>query len=109
MFSRKKVYGEYKKDICPFCEKQATSINQQGVPVCQQHKTEELPLMKCVCGETLDLKTGKFGAYFHCMNCGNISFHKAMDINPKINFERKKEATQKKEITVTSDEADFIF
>jgi len=70
--------------------------------------------LKCVCGEWLDIKKGKYGPYFHCLNCGNVSFKKGLEINP--NIEAKDDDggtfTEKphvpKEITVTSDELDFL-
>lgn len=102
-----KRYGESKIDRCPFCSKTATSINKQGIPTCQKHKDRYLPALKCVCGETLDLKQGKFGPYFSCMNCGNMNFKKAMELNPNIK-EDKKVKKSSEEMTVTSDEVDFI-
>ncbi len=84
MAYRRKEYGKSKIDSCPFCGKRATAVNSQGVPVCQKHKYSELKDLKCVCGEWLDLKTGKFGPYFHCMNCGNINFRKGLDMNPNL-------------------------
>lgn len=117
-----KRYGQSKIEKCPFCENQSTTQNRQGVPVCQKHKDMNLDNMKCMCGEHLDIKTGKFGAYFSCMKCGNINFRKAMEFNTDLKSpvfkmnkgkERKdvmiqKEPQRRKEITVTSDELDFI-
>lgn len=78
---RKKVYGEYKVDKCPFCGSVATIKNPQGVPVCPAHKNEELENMKCACGSHLDIKEGKYGVFFLCRNCGPINLKKALDIN----------------------------
>ena len=121
---RKKVYGSYRIDRCPFCGKQATTKNNEGVPVCLNHKENKLPDLKCICGDYLDLKAGKFGVYFTCLRCGNISWQKAKSYNEEIFAklekgeepkEQKKEEKKKtipskpKEIVVTSDELDFMF
>lgn len=117
-----KRYGESKIQKCPFCEKQATSKNKQGIPTCQKHKDELLGDLKCACGEYLESKTGKFGPYFNCINCGNINFKKAMGMNQGnvYNKEVKKETnmkviekkrhyeTKSKETTVRSDELDLM-
>ena len=99
-----KRYGQSRIDNCPFCGKVAVTKNKQGVPVCSSHKDDRLQDLKCVCGEWLEVNEGKWGAYFRCINCGNINFRKAMEMNPQII--NKKE---KKEITVTSDQVDFIY
>lgn len=116
----RKVYGQSRVDSCPFCGKQAVTENPEGVPVCIDHKGESMPAMKCICGEWLDLRKGKFGAYFSCMRCGNVSFSKAMEANPnfgKTPEEPKKqenakpqyraEKETKKETVIRSDELDF--
>ncbi|MBI3035380.1 hypothetical protein HYY71_03585 [Candidatus Woesearchaeota archaeon] len=41
MFIPKK-YGQSRIDRCPFCQKQATIMNRQNVPVCASHKGEVL-------------------------------------------------------------------
>ena len=66
---------------CPFCEKQAVTENAQAIPVCVAHKKEKLPDLKCSCGDWLDVKKGKYGTYFSCMRCGNISFGKGLEMN----------------------------
>lgn len=76
-----KRYGQSKVEGCPFCGKQSTTTNKQGIPVCITHKDKELLDFKCLCGEWLDLKNGKYGPYFFCMKCGNISFSKGMEFN----------------------------
>jgi hypothetical protein len=85
-----KKYGAYKTDKCPFCDKQATTMNFQSLPVCQNHKNEELPLLKCQCSGFLDLKSGKFGSYFNCFKCGNINFKRAMELNEDLMKEHNK-------------------
>ena len=80
MFIPKK-YGQSKVDLCPFCQKQATSMNKQNVPVCSAHKEEILDGLKCVCGETLELLHGKFGVFFSCYKCGNMNLRKVLEFN----------------------------
>lgn len=117
-----KRYGQSKIDLCPFCEKSATAKNSQDVPVCQAHKKMLLPDLKCSCNSYLDLKKGKFGAYFNCMNCGNMNMKKALSLNPnfKVNANapvneaivktvNKPSKRDKKEITITSDEVDINY
>ena len=76
-----KKYGQSKVDKCPFCDKHATTANRQKVPVCQAHKDEYLDGLKCACGSTLDVLHGKFGAFFSCIKCGNMSLKKVMEMN----------------------------
>jgi len=77
----RKIYGESKTDVCPFCGERAITSNHQGVPVCMAHKQEELSNLKCVCGSWLDLKIGKYGPFFTCLNCGIVSYKKGLSIN----------------------------
>jgi RecJ-like exonuclease len=117
----RKIYGQSKIENCPFCGKSAVAKTEQGVPCCIEHKKAEMPNMKCVCGEYLDVQTGKFGAYFNCMNCGNKNWHKGLEMNDLIHGSIKpsneEEITPKKEVKTnsepniiytTSDEVDFI-
>ena len=120
-----KRYGQSRVDKCPFCGKQATISNAQGVPVCAAHKDSVLKDLKCVCGEYLDIRNGKFGAYFNCINCGNMNMRKALEINevksegkPKeipespserIEDYKKSQNTKKpKETTIRSDDPDYF-
>ena len=111
----RKAYGMSKTEKCPFCNATALSVNKQGVPVCRQHIKLDLN-MKCACGEWLDVKKSKWGAFFLCSRCGPISLAKAMALNPidaKDVVAEKKSSTIKpksepKEITLTSDDLDFI-
>ena len=80
MFRRKK-YSESKIENCPFCGKRSLTENSQNIPVCIEHKNTELLDLKCICGEWLDLKQGKFGPYFNCISCGNMNFNKALELN----------------------------
>ncbi|SRR3989344_1555349 len=124
-----KRYGQSKSNKCPFCGVEATFQNAQGIPVCRRHRDFSLDDLRCVCGESLEPMTGKFGPYFHCMNCGNINFRKGIEFNEgRINRKKEPELKMKnprkfeevkskikkdndgpREITVTSDELDFMF
>jgi len=103
-----KRYGESRIDKCPFCGRTALIKNSQGVPVCQSHKNHKLNDLRCMCGELLELKTGKWGPYFRCINCGNINLKKALEINPPKSPVKENKSTPK-EITVRSDEVDFLY
>jgi len=85
-----KRYGQSKLEKCPFCGKTATAENDQGVSTCLEHKQEKLPDMKCACGDYLDIRKGKFGAFFTCMQCGAISMKKALEMNPVPQVESRK-------------------
>ncbi|MEK6858208.1 MAG: hypothetical protein AABX39_06490 [Nanoarchaeota archaeon] len=76
-----KKYGQGKIDKCPFCQKQATIINSQNIPVCSTHKEEELDDLKCLCGDSLAILQGKFGVFFSCIRCGNMNLKKVIEIN----------------------------
>ena len=131
-----KRYGESKKQDCPFCGDFAITINEQEVPVCLKHKTSKIENFKCMCGDWLDLFAGKWGPYFRCMKCGNVTFKRALEINQGTLYQREGPKatpafktqfpagtanapanklvpstvqTGKKEIVVRSDELDFWF
>ncbi|MBI2660002.1 hypothetical protein HYX07_02475 [Candidatus Woesearchaeota archaeon] len=107
-----KKYGQSKLDKCPFCQKHATAMNSQKVPVCQSHKEETLDDFRCACGSPLDIMHGKFGTFFSCVKCGNINMKKALEFNdtkPKMqnrNFPQKTQ--QNKEMTVRSDDPRYF-
>ena len=119
MFIPKK-YGQSKIDKCPFCQKQATIKNKQGLPVCTDHKQELLDGLKCLCGSNLEMLSGKFGIFFSCFKCGNINLRKALEINdvkPRVKQENtentysglgRKETTGRKEITIRSDDPRYF-
>ena len=96
-----KRYGQSKIDKCPFCEKQGTLLNKQGVVVCTRHKSETLDNLKCVCGSTLDLLNGKFGVFFSCKRCGNVNLRKALEYNT-IKPKTKTEVENKDNVKITS-------
>lgn len=103
-----KRYGQSKIINCPFCGKQAITKNSQGIPVCLEHKKSLLPDMKCICGEWLDIKNGKFGPYFYCMKCGNINFNRALEMNPGWN-KKDKSKNKPKEYIIKSTDVDRWF
>tara|TARA_Y100000310_G_scaffold286879_1_gene311393 strand:+ start:351 stop:716 length:366 start_codon:yes stop_codon:yes gene_type:complete len=119
----KKVYGESRIDTCPFCDNKAFLKNEQGIPVCKDHK-KSLMEVKCVCGEYLEPKEGKYGSFFTCINCGIITKRKAKEMatfsqdKPKVNKSAQKETTPepspeihnpKEEKYLTPDEVDMYF
>ena len=115
MFIPKK-YGHGKADTCPFCRKQATSMNPQDVPVCYGHREEILDDLKCVCGSILEMLHGKFGVFFKCISCGNMSLKKVLEFNTinaginadKINPGATADSKGKTTITVRSDDPRYF-
>ena len=75
-----KRYGQSKQHTCPFCGKTATAQTSQGVPVCIVHRSTQMPEVKCLCGKWLELCSGKWGPYFRCINCGNVSWTRGMEM-----------------------------
>lgn len=107
-----KRYGQSRIDSCPFCSKTAVTKNGQGVPVCVSHKNENLTGLKCACGSYLDVKTGKWGAYFSCFRCGNINIGKALEMNPAPKTVKKEEVQkpkERKEVVIRSDELHLYY
>lgn len=76
MFHHRKVIGQYQTPECPFCGKRALSVNSQKVPVCVEHKNKVIPEKRCSCGSWLALLHGKYGPFFNCVKCGNMSYTK---------------------------------
>ena len=76
----KKVYGQSQTNSCAFCSKIATTKNSQELPACVEHIKNIQESKKCVCGEFLDIKQSKWGAFYLCKNCGPISPKKANDM-----------------------------
>jgi len=77
---RKKIYGHSRLEKCPLCGDPGIHKNKQGLPVCRDHKEYTIRLT-CACGEELEARQGRYGTFFTCMNCGTISWHKAMMMN----------------------------
>ena len=133
-WKKKKVYGESKAIICPFCDKAATTKNGQKIPTCHDHKKQLLSEIECVCGSYLEIREGKFGPFFTCINCGALNFRKGLEIMQMMRMKKKKEVNvskaervreeqkevknptfsrepyKDKEVTVVrSDELDFLY
>lgn len=118
---RKKVYGQSRIDHCPFCGRQATAKNSQGILVCRQHKSAVLNEMKCVCGETLDILEGKYGPFFNCMTCGPINTNKVFEMNEVKDVSKQRpgddkpplsrserSAAKPREISITTDDVEYF-
>ena len=85
-----KRYGESKKETCPFCSRQGTVLNKDGLVVCVQHRNCQLDGLKCLCGSPLVPKTGKYGAFFGCDECGTtMNIRKALEINEDLQNAKK--------------------
>ena len=94
-----KSYGNYKRITCPFCDRNATQKNEQGLDVCHLHTKQNLGEFKCLCGSWLEMRIGKFGPYFNCIKCGNMNYRKAMEIKAATDKKFKKDyAPEKKKI-----------
>jgi len=111
-----KRYGESKVDKCPFCLQSAFLTNGQGIPVCKTHQDAELGEMKCICDETLEMKMGKFGVFFTCINCGPTNMRKVLEINVVKDISKKavirvhqaKQPAQQKTMTIRSDDPRYF-
>ncbi len=112
-----KKYGQSKIDKCPFCSRQAVVKNTQELPVCTDHKNASLDELKCMCGKPLEMRSGKYGIFFSCLNCGNLNLRKALEINegaPKKETGTRREteaeqrAHQPHEITIRSDDPEYF-
>lgn len=111
-----KRYGESRRDCCPFCGKQATTANPESVPVCIDHKKSKLGELKCICGNYLELRKGKFGVFYSCISCGAVSLSKALEVNPiksdtvehKSENKQKDKTTRKGELQIRSDDPNFF-
>ena len=84
---RRKVYGKEKIVLCAKCERVATVKNKDNYPVCYKHQKSDDITWFCACGKQLEVCIGKYGTYFRCESCGNISYNRAREIN----FDMKKQ------------------
>lgn len=111
----KKVYGQSQATPCYFCDKRATTENNQGIPTCIEHKIKELQDQKCVCGKTFEIKKSRYGAFFLCQSCGPVSLKKAKQektISSEYNINkkyRKQETTYDKNKVYTLEELENIW
>lgn len=103
-----KRYGESKREVCPFCGQQATTVNGQKIPVCRMHTSSVLGEMRCICGKMLEAKTGKYGLYFSCSRCGNVTLKRALEVNPPNPRERATPGSTSKEVYVTPDDPRYF-
>jgi len=122
----RKVYGQSGTNACIFCGTNALRLNTQGFPVCTHHQqsTVDMDQVKCACGSYLDIKEGKFGAFFLCINCGPRSVSKIKELNTfedtqttrHVSSEKKemsssipkKTEAPHKEYTITTDDVDYF-
>lgn len=116
-----KRYGQSKTDSCAFCGSIATQKNKEGLLVCRHHLKDKFQEIKCTCGSWLEQRSGKFGPYFNCINCGNMNLKKALEIKSltqsqvskgeikKEEVETKSETKkQPKEITISSNDVEYF-
>jgi hypothetical protein len=96
-WKKKKVYGESKVNSCPFCDKAAMVKNPQKIPVCNDHKKQMLSEIECVCGSYLEIRQGKFGSFFTCINCGALNFRKGLEMLQMMKLKKKKEVNVSRE------------
>lgn len=94
---RKKQYGSYKTDICIVCGAQAFKTNAQGLPTCKRHMETDMPNLRCLCGDPVEIRTGKYGAYAFCMRCGNKNLKKILEMNPEQAQSRAEQRVPSKE------------
>jgi hypothetical protein len=109
----KKVYGQSKDNLCAFCDNRASTENSQGMMVCRDHKDKLMEETKCVCGEWLDIKKSKWGAFYVCSNCGPMNMKKGNDMKSdtaqdsgfKLNkkYQDKKDEEKEKNIKYEED------
>ncbi len=81
--SMRKVYGQSTSSECIFCNTRALLLNAQKFPVCNTHRESlvDTDALRCTCGGYLDIRNGKFGAFFTCMHCGPRSISKIKELN----------------------------
>jgi hypothetical protein len=85
-----KRYGQSRTASCPFCGAMAIAKNAEGLSVCMAHKKASqkdersgLNDIKCKCDSYLELRNGKYGMYFNCLNCGNVKYDDGMVLKNK--------------------------
>ncbi len=99
------AYGTTSLSRCPFCQKTALVKNKLGLNVCKDHTNAEIPDLKCICKESMELKEGKFGPFCICRRCGIMNLKKALEVN-KINMTQP--VTSKEEIQSTTSKKEII-
>ncbi len=93
---RRKQYGESQIKRCPWCNATALTKNEQNVPVCLKHKQFLFSDVKCSCGKFVDVRDGKFGAFFICDTCGIKSIAKILEVNTIENITKQEKETKPK-------------
>ncbi len=78
----RKEYGSSQTASCIFCGAAAYSKNTQGFLVCSTHKTIQVGSCKCICGQWLDERDGKYGRFFSCVRCGAMNLRRVKEMNP---------------------------
>jgi len=91
--------------------------------VCEGHRNEKVSALRCACGRDVEIIVGKWGPYGKCERCGNVSWSKLTNLNdvsvstvpsespPAQPYTKQRHAdvpTQPREITIRSDEVDFL-
>lgn len=109
---RRKVYGQSRVDECVFCGVRAFSENSQGFMTCKDHKNSIMEDKNCLCGEFLDVKKSKWGAFFVCPNCGPMSLKKVEEMiagNYNLNKKFRKKETYDKDKVYTLEELEQLW
>lgn len=88
-----KKYGSYQKHACVFCGKTATVSNAQGLSTCIADQQQNMEEKKCACGESLEIKQGKYGPFFLCPSCGPISLKKALEQEENRSYKANRKVT----------------
>jgi hypothetical protein len=99
---RKKIYGESRNDKCVFCNSQASVKNSQGLPTCIAHTKKVMEDKRCSCGEWMEIKQSKWGAFFLCNQCGPRSISKTEDMEMSGYKLNKRFRQQDKEQTIST-------
>jgi len=58
---------ETKETLCVHCGKRATRMNNEGQPVCKEHKDRAPKEIGCPeCGFSMSIKEGRYGYFWGC-------------------------------------------
>lgn len=71
-----------------------------------KHKDSLLAEMKCICGQYLEPRRGKYGLFFICQKCGIVNKRKAFEVNTVKEFhetETEVSARELKEKKITAE------
>ena len=67
---------------CYNCNNSAYKHNQYKLPCCKQCYDKNVPVKCILCNEDMEVKSGKYGTYFHCTFCKvNLSVNRVKNIN----------------------------